>query len=525
MEKQIKQDYGFALLTLAWVTSNDNQYLVFGALEFFPKDLIECCEVKKNSLILDQKDDLPQIILNFCRTKLSCEEALNLYDSCRMTGKIVLPSDSIEILIKEDTSVPFIEFNQWPNFTVDKRSSDNLCPFLAEAWGCCRMHNILPNNILPPILMVAEHEKTIQWLKERLLWDISMYPELLGSMHLILPNPLLRSVTERLIPDSPNKVAVFIELRDKLHLEDLADIKIIVIERGIFGLRNVEECVLSGLDNPSFNVTTSGNNTEEFAIAIYDKVRGLLEWTTFGSFIQGFDIELRVADARRKICMPGSEDSFEITSYESVDKIKQTTPEEWGQRLYFQQIKRIQGRNAKKYGQHLFKHGNKQMAEAFIRELIQQARKRVIIIDPFFATLELFKYVLAISSPVDITIITGADAMKSESNYSVSNEEYIRTGQEIINQIENFKKKLTGYTINVDVMTGNNVFHDRFLIIDDQVWFSGNSLNKIGSRASMLIRLPNPYELLDYLDELKTNKDGAVKRIIPLEDWLKKREG
>ena len=132
---------------------------------------------------------------------------------------------------------------------------------------------------------------------------------------------------------------------------------------------------------------------------------------------------------------------------------------------------------------------------------------------------------MAISSPVDITIITGADAMKSESNYSVSNEEYIRTGQEIINQIENFKKKLTGYTINVDVMTGNNVFHDRFLIIDDQVWFSGNSLNKIGSRASMLIRLPNPYELLDYLDELKTNKDGAVKRIIPLEDWLKKREG
>ena len=212
--------------------------------------------------------------------------------------------------------------------------------------------------------------------------------------------------------------------------------------------------------------------------------------------------------------------------YERISKDKTDEKEDaWGKRLYFQQLKRAQGKYAKKFGQHLFKHEKPREAEELIRELIQQAKERVIIIDPFFATLELFKYVLAIPSPVDVTIVTGNEPMRCDSKYSTTEETIVSTGREILSQIDSFQKKFGGYTIKVDVMTGDNVIHDRFLIIDDQVWFSGNSLNNIGDRASMMIRLPNPQELLDYLDELKEETSKDNKRIVPLKKWLEERKG
>lgn len=71
-------------------------------------------------------------------------------------------------------------------------------------------------------------------------------------------------------------------------------------------------------------------------------------------------------------------------------------------------------------------------------------------------------------------------------------------------------------------MTGDKpLIHDRFLIIDDEVWFSGNSLNDIGNRLSMLIRLPNPGEILDVLKELESKPE---RRIETMEEWKNKRE-
>jgi|GEM_PF-5559263 len=524
MKEQVEQDYGFALFTLLWATYLEKNYLVFGSLDFFPKEFDECSQIDKNSMSLQETDGCIDIQLNFCRIRLSCADALEIYESCRLAGKFVLPHESVEILMQEDDKGIPIELSRWPNLTVDKRNNESLCPFLAESWGCCRMHHLLANTISSQILMVAEYEKPIAWMKGRLLWDISMYPELLGSMHLVLPNPLIRCMTERLVPDSPNRVAVCFELREGKEISDLKGIKFLAMERGIFGIRSVKEQQLSELENCSFYVTLSGDNTEEFATAIYDDARGLLEWSAFGNFIMGFDIDVRVANARRKIIMPDSKSSYEVTSYESTGKIKSYEKEDdWGNRLHFQQIKRTQGKYAKKFGQHLFKDGTQKEAEIFIRELMQHARERIIIIDPFFATLELLKYVLAIPSLVSITIITGEKRMEDESEYSRREEAIVTVGQEILHQIHDIEKKIEGFKIQVKVMTGSNMIHDRFLIIDDQVWLSGNSLNKIGARASMLIRLPNPRELLDYLDELETDTSERRKHIKPLEEWIENK--
>lgn len=38
--------------------------------------------------------------------------------------------------------------------------------------------------------------------------------------------------------------------------------------------------------------------------------------------------------------------------------------------------------------------------------------------------------------------------------------------------------------------------HDRFLVIDDEVWFSGNSLATLGERAGIIVRLPEPESVI-----------------------------
>ena len=42
--------------------------------------------------------------------------------------------------------------------------------------------------------------------------------------------------------------------------------------------------------------------------------------------------------------------------------------------------------------------------------------------------------------------------------------------------------------------------HDRFLVIDGNVWFSGNSLNRIGERAGMIVRLLYPEPVVARLE-------------------------
>ncbi len=58
--------------------------------------------------------------------------------------------------------------------------------------------------------------------------------------------------------------------------------------------------------------------------------------------------------------------------------------------------------------------------------------------------------------------------------------------------------------------------HDRFLVIDGRVWLSGNSLHAIGERASVLIEIPDP-------DEILTRMKPILGLAVPFEQWLADR--
>ena len=521
LNNRIHKDYENSLLTIIWATYNDSNHLVFAMMEFYPNEIEEISEISIDSIRLEKNDNVDvDIEIYFCRRKMTSQEALTTYREYIERKQICLIDENDNIFI--DGASKHIQIPFWPKMTVGKRDPEFVLPFLSESSGCCRMHHILPEELDTILLSLVEYEKPIHWMRERLPWDISVYPELLGSMHLVLPNPLIRNVEERMIPGNPNRVSIFLELREGKSMDDLSDMKFLSVERGVFGMCNMKETFLSNYTEPRFILDFSDCDTEQFSFALYDKHRGLLEWSSFGYFIKAFDIDMRVANAMREIHTPNGT-PYEVTVYEPVSKVNLNNEEknDWGERLFFSQVKRKQGRLAKKLGQKLFEPNHPEDAKIFIRELIQKASRRVIIIDPFFTTKELFDFVLAIQSPVDVTIITSKDVMNRRSELKGgSSTETI--GDEIYTQTLSLKDKLIGYKIEIKVMTGDKpLIHDRFLIIDDEVWFSGNSLNDIGNRLSMLIRLPNPGEILDVLKELESKPE---RRIETMEEWKNKRE-
>ena len=520
MHDQTMNDYGASLMTILWADYDDKKHLVFGTLEFYPTEISEISEVKKVDIDFgeNKKLNIDDVRLHFCRIRLSNEDGWNLYNNFMKNGCLELKCENENMVIENEAN-NLVQIPRWPQFTVAKRSEDEICPFLSESWGCCRMHHILPDTLDEKLVLLTEYESPIEWIKERLMWDISVYPELLGSMHLILPNPLIRCVHERMIPGKPNKLSVFLELRSGKRIEDLRDATFKAVEFGAFGMCNAQEKHLSELKESSFVLDLADENTEKFASIIFDDSRGMLEWSPFGNFLMGINIDMRIANAKRRIYVPGQDTPDEVTTYEFTGNVVADgkSKNNWGRRQAWQHLKRTQGKYAKKFGQQLFHDNQQEYAKSFIRELIQQAKNRVIIIDPFFATVEFFKYVLQLSSPVDVTIITGKETMDMKSRHSPGT-----IGEELRQQISEVNDKLPGYTVNIQVMTGDkSIIHDRFLVIDDQVWFSGNSLNDIGKRVSTIIRLPNPQELLDCLRKLY---DAIPKRIISLDEWAERRE-
>ena len=69
----------------------------------------------------------------------------------------------------------------------------------------------------------------------------------------------------------------------------------------------------------------------------------------------------------------------------------------------------------------------------------------------------------------------------------------------------------------IRVLTGDPPpVHDRFLIVDGSVWFSGNSLHTLGERAGVIVRLPNAAPIIT---ELK----AFWRKSQPLSEWLGNR--
>ena len=113
---------------------------------------------------------------------------------------------------------------------------------------------------------------------------------------------------------------------------------------------------------------------------------------------------------------------------------------------------------------------------------------------------------------VDLRILTSADGLKEMAKDDSNLNAGIQLQRALDETFDNMCAKP-----KICVLSGkSSPVHDRFLVIDGEVWLSGNSLSTLGQRAGMIVRLPEPDPVIKRLEAFWL--DARV-----LSEWLSDR--
>lgn len=210
----LRKDYGRAVLHLAWdeQPETESRRLLFGLVELLPHEVPPPDDDGAHELRV-----APAHVLHVRRLCVSARDAVGWYLRCR-AGCAAVPTDRGRLprASMTGTEVPpakrFIlaeldDEPRWPSLLC----ASTAVPFAAAWHACPRVHRLIPLQQVEPGAIwpaACEQDTALSWLSERLQFTLEDYPEYLGSVNLIAPNPVFRTLDQRLrlSPAAPNGV-------------------------------------------------------------------------------------------------------------------------------------------------------------------------------------------------------------------------------------------------------------------------------------------------------------------------------
>lgn len=464
----------------------------------------------------------------FKRTVLTAQDALEWYRSagpdCISTP---IPSER-EVVAREDgiplSPTSFEDDPQWPSLGVplstDLFSSaggpGDPAPFLGA--GSPRLHRRFGDD--SGFDAVLSDASAIDFLSRRLHLDLSDYTEYLGGLALIVPDPVIHHVQQLLIPpqnsDGPERLVLRLVPRAG---QNLSDLKLTVLERRSNLLSRFEPVDVQ----PNGLVTVESRLPfDQTGYAISHPEQGVLAYQQPVAFIRAVSVSLGVTGRRVRVQAPRTEsprspvDNYEVT--EIAHDIPINVGEERrgvGVRIIEAEQRRVKRAEAKRHKQTWFDDGQRGQAISFLREQISRARTSVMVVDPYFSALQIPQFLHAVlRTEIDFTILTSRLAFESGDNGDIEvaqdngqdHTENTASISKVSGRLASFKRSLETLSqrgirrVTVLVLNARRPpLHDRFLVIDDEVLFLGNSLNALGTRASLILSVPDNEPILEKL--------------------------
>ena len=501
-------DYGHALVHIAWYRADQARSLIFGFVELYPSEFSAPHETPEKSFKLPRLGSRNYLYLK--RTRMTAKAAVDWYVRC-IQGEIYLPNDldrngSPKVL----AGAGFAQEPQWPRFII---ISDQL-PFVPGCWETPRVHHLLQPALNPDAGAVANDPEARKWLAEQVFVDFGSYAELLGSLHLIAPNPILRGIDHRLKTDTLGRESSVLRFRLRAN-HTLHGTRVVLIDHRPTGLGGAIETQIT---SPLIQIPHPVGGMEQIETVVLDPAGAILSWSKPHGFVNAVSIGFAIGGPQQTIVVPavGAQPQSGYTRHLVGDEFTTTvgtprSPKEAVPLLCAGESRREMQRLDEQYPERWF-HEDPQAASAFVRGLISSAKKRLWIVDPYFTTVELISYALATSRiSLPVLVVTSAEAMTKRDRINPK-----RTAADVLQQQLPHFAQHGNFTIRV--LKGSPAVHDRFLVVDDFVWFSGNSLHTIGERAGMLVKLRNSSEVISNLTDI-LNSD----RTASWEDWLANR--
>lgn len=463
-------------------------------------------------------------IVYFRRTVLSAREAVAWYRDAgpdRIITPVPTAPDEIQKKLDGVDLMPssFEDDPPWPSLGVplgtdlfsNAGSPGDPAPFRGPG---ARIHRRFGNN--SGFVAVINDKSTVAFLKRRLHLDLSDYTEYLGGLALAVPDPVLRYVQHYLMPaQSPGeheRLSYRLVPRADQRLENL---QLTILERRSNLLSRFET-----VDVPSDGLVTIESSLpfHMTGYAVSHPVQGVIAYQQPLPFLRVVKGNLSVAGRKVRVEAPRSESPRSpIESYE-ITEFGHEIPIEVGEerkdalvRVIAAEQQRIRRAAAKQYKQTWFDSGQRDQALSFLRQQLTRARSSVIVADPYFGWLQIYQFLQAVPrTQIDFTILTSRLAFESEFAASIAQADEdtdqvpaVSTSTLEPDKLARFAHSLAELgrrgmkSVTALVLSGKTPpLHDRFLVIDDEVLFLGNSLNALGERASLILSVPDSEPIL-----------------------------
>lgn len=506
----IAEDYSAAVLHLAWNLNRETKQrtLLCGAVELLPHEVPAPLERPERHTKLSRRHFL------FASDRVvTLAQGLEWFEQAR-SGSAIRPNPDGSIGAISDSSPRFEAtiVDEEPRAPLLATAKDRI-PFLANWHQNARVRHLVARSFRTPQLWRPEElVQATAWLKDEIHFDLTEFPEHWGAIHLIAPNPIFRSIRTHLDRSQQRPtLAIALDLR---HGKTAAGLQFEFESKSSTGTLY---CLRTQLQAPAQRITLPGP-PEECYERVYDHRRGILY--QLDCFILNYAIHstINLSTTTRQVQVrlaDGSPGSYEVNLLGSLrERIQtgETAPARHAiTRLRSEALARAQRARARAE-QRWFRDQVKD-ATAELRALVTETARELWIADPYFEGDDLLRVVMAVPDPeVPINILAGADHLRSKNNAGKEHCEHLA---ERIREAE-----ATGRCnpIAVRVMLGSPPpLHDRFMLIDSDLWMLGSSLNAFGARGTILLKVPHPEPVIREILRLW----NASKEFVP---WLTSRQ-
>lgn len=356
-------------------------------------------------------------------------------------------------------------------------------------------------------------QEAFKFLEHHMHVDFRAYPEYIGGMTLAVPDCDVHSVKQFVDPKDDGSESLYFYLKPhpgrKLQGLSLTSME---GQEGIltsFDTVPVPEDGLVVIERPS-SIHGAG-------LVLTHKERGILLQTPMRMFMRQMNMKIEVVERRVKVQAPETDkkkspvneylsEQKTLASSQTLGEAPNTT--DAFQRLLDAKNERLLNHNAQVYDQMWFTTAQRKEALDYIREKLKHARSTIFIADPYFSANQISQFLFAVEyDEIKIKILTSNLAFQTIAKVGTKNKVDINEGS--IDKKQALLKNLTKFHIShnnsIEIKVANtddSQFHDRFLAIDGRVWMLGSSLNSIGMRPTLTMRVPHGEKILGHLLDL-----------------------
>lgn len=530
-------DYGSAKVRLVWnfCSGSNKASLVFATIELLPKEFpfdahfpLASGELQRIRVSGSSKNF---ICVHECQ--ISLDEALLFHKGLRDNAGYTfdIPFVNVSKDSKLCLQVPeFAEEPSWPRFVLvghNEPSLNRVLPFLQYWHRQPRISHLIATS---GQMDWPENEQKKAWeiLSDLLGFRWADYPVLSGSVHLIALDPVFRECNMRLMNQEDGLTgegARFSFVRRVGKASEEASV--VVIERRPTGFGRLWVSAIA-LDDVIIDFE---GDVDSFDYWVVCPRRGVLSTGKKVSFIRSIHMNVGLMGRKHVFKDGKGEILTERTVVGSTEKVVVGRGDSLppARALLANAIRTAEKRNDEfKYGQKWFMD-DKPEGVRFIRDLFNSAHNRLWIVDPYFSAVD-YVHLLSISNiRMPILVVTSAASLSQKGKaspdggdiHNASAATEMTRGSALACAARAMAEKLGSETnpLEVRVMGGrSSPIHDRFIVVDDDVWHFGSSLNNFGAHGVLVMKVPHPQAVLKELEPIISDSET-----VELSKWVDSR--